>query len=317
MNAAGQATLNNADIDGGSYGGTVSISKTSFDCSNIGSNSVSLTVTDACNFKSTCTAVVEVVDNIPPVLGAIPADLFLECSDAIPAAAVVTATDNCSATVSMTETSSKTTYSSQCSSISYDITRIWTAKDPSGNKVSKSQKISLKDTKAPSFTIVPPAFITVECDDDNANNINPYAVDGCDGTPSMLLDIQYDFNKNGCPNSYLATYTWTVGDKCGNTAEYVQKITVRDTTPPVIACPANIEIVSSVDVPVSWAVPKSKDNCGGNIAIAQIAGPPSGSIFQPNTITTITYICKDQCGNSSKCSLQFLLKKEQPKLEIP
>lgn len=309
LNAAGQATLNSADIDGGSYGGTVSISKSSFDCSNIGSNSVSLTVTDACNFKSTCTAVVEVVDNIPPVLGAIPADLFLECSDAIPAATVVTATDNCSATVSMVETSNKTNYPSQCSSISYDITRIWTATDPSGNKVSKSQKISLKDTKAPSFTIVPPAFITVECDDDNANNINPYAVDGCDGTPSMLLDIQYDFNKNGCPNSYLATYTWTVGDKCGNTAEYVQKITVRDTTPPVIACPANIEIVSSVDVPVSWAVPKTKDNCGGNIAIVQIAGPPSGSIFEPNSITTITYICKDQCGNSSKCSFTVSVKK--------
>ena len=314
INAAGMASLLPSNIDGGSSSGTLSISQSTFGCSNIGNNNITLTVTDACGGTSNCVAIVTVADNIPPVLGAIPADLFLECSAAIPAPPVVTAIDNCSANVVLTETSTKTNYPNQCSSISYDLTRTWTATDPSGNKASKSQKISLKDTKAPSFSAVPPAFITVECDDDNANNINPIAVDGCDATPTMLLDIQYDFNKNGCPNAYLATYTWTAGDKCGNTAVYVQKITVQDTTPPVIACPANIEIVSSVDVPISWSVPKTKDNCGGNTAIAQIAGPPSGSIFKPNTATIITYICKDQCGNSSKCSFTVSVKKGATKV---
>ncbi|HNL28963.1 MAG TPA: T9SS type A sorting domain-containing protein [Saprospiraceae bacterium] len=308
LNNTGTATLTPANIDGGSTGGTLSISKTGFNCADVGNNAVILTVTDICNGTSTCAAIVKVVDNIAPVINGVPADLTIECDGTIPAVPTVTATDNCSAILTFAETNNKTSHTTLCSSISYDIKRIWTAVDPSGNKTVKTQVIKLVDTKAPTFTLVPPAFLTVECDDDADNNIDPIAVDGCDSQPTMLLDIKYNFNPNGCKNSYVATYLWTAGDKCGNTAQYIQQITVEDQEPPVIVCPPNIVLVSQTPVSASWILPKSYDYCDGILQVKQIAGPPSGSLFTPGTITTIVYQATDLCGNVSTCSFTVGVK---------
>lgn len=309
LNNAGNASLTPSNIDGGSTGGGLSISKTNFNCADIGNNVVILTVTDVCGGTSTCAATVKVVDNIPPVLVGVPANVTIECDGTVPSAPVVTATDNCSAVVTFSESDNKSSYSTLCSSISYDIKRTWTATDPSGNKSFKTQIIRIEDTKAPEFTQVPPAFITVECDDDADNNIDPIAVDGCDPQATMLLDIKYDFtNPFSCKNKYVATYIWTAGDKCGNTAQYIQQITVNDEEPPVIVCPPNIVLISQTPVSASWISPKSYDYCDGILQVKQISGPPSGSLFTPGTITTIVYQATDLCGNVNTCSFTVGVK---------
>jgi hypothetical protein len=65
----GTATITPADIDNGSSDEcgpvTLSVSKSQFDCSNIGTNNVVLTITDASGNTSACTAVVTVVGEIP------------------------------------------------------------------------------------------------------------------------------------------------------------------------------------------------------------------------------------------------------------
>lgn len=66
----GIATITAADVNNGSTdecGGTValSVSQTSFDCSDIGANTVTLTVTDAAGNTSTCNATVTVVGVVP------------------------------------------------------------------------------------------------------------------------------------------------------------------------------------------------------------------------------------------------------------
>jgi hypothetical protein len=195
-----------------------------------------------------------------------------------------------------------------CGYYSYTITRTWIATDPSGNTAIKVQTISVVDNKAPVWKFTPPAFLTVECDDDNSNNVDPIPFDACDGTPSVLLDINYDFGIYNCVNNYLATYTWTAGDKCGNTIQYVQKITVVDTTGPEMICPENILIYSQIPTKVNWAGPKVSDYCDHSPTTIQIAGPSSGSIFQPNTVTTIIYQSTDQCGNETTCSFTVTIK---------
>ena len=59
------------------------------------------TATDNCNNTSTGAQVIDVQDITKPVLVNVPSNITVECS-AIPSAAVVTATDNCDADVTVT-----------------------------------------------------------------------------------------------------------------------------------------------------------------------------------------------------------------------
>jgi len=68
----GLASIDTSDIDNGSTdnctGFTLTLSKTEFDCSDLGTNTVILTVTDANNNTNICTATVTVEDNIEPII---------------------------------------------------------------------------------------------------------------------------------------------------------------------------------------------------------------------------------------------------------
>ncbi|MDO9261394.1 MAG: gliding motility-associated C-terminal domain-containing protein, partial [Flavobacteriaceae bacterium] len=72
LNAQGVATITASMIDGGSSDAcgsiTLSASKLTFNCSNVGMNNVTLTVTDTCGNISTCVAVVTVVDRVAPTV---------------------------------------------------------------------------------------------------------------------------------------------------------------------------------------------------------------------------------------------------------
>ena len=266
--------------------------------------------TDICGNSSTCAQTIVVNDAIAPTFTNNLANITIECDQAIPPVPSVSATDNCTGTVKINfeESSTKSNYQNFCNAYSYVITRKWIASDICGNTALLTQTINIQDTKAPKFKSTPPAFITVECDEDNNNNVNPIAVDGCDGNPSLLLDIKYKPYLNGCVNSYAAIYTWTAGDKCGNTAQFVQYIFVVDTTAPVIKCPENIVINSEVPMVVTWPQAKAFDYCDGLILTKQTKGPVSGSIFSPGTKTIIEYIATDGCGNMSTCSFIVAIK---------
>ncbi|WP_220092301.1 hypothetical protein, partial [Aequorivita sp. CIP111184] len=76
--ATGNVSITAADVDGGSSDACGIASRTidvsSFDCSNVGTNNVVLTVTDNNGNVSTCTAVVTVEDTIAPII-ACPANI--------------------------------------------------------------------------------------------------------------------------------------------------------------------------------------------------------------------------------------------------
>jgi hypothetical protein len=99
LNESGEASLDPSQIDGGSTGTaiTLSASKTLFTCSDVGQNSVVLTVTDSNDNTSQCTATVTVTDDHAPVIST-NGDKTIE-SDAGTCGATVevsaTALDNC------------------------------------------------------------------------------------------------------------------------------------------------------------------------------------------------------------------------------
>lgn len=310
LDAAGAVDVNISDINNFSSGGTLSISNTNFYCANVGQNYVTLTATDVCGNTSTCSSIVTVIDNKPPVLSNVTSFIQLDCDQAIPGIPNVTATDNCSAIISYSESSTKSPYSQLCEYYTYKITRTWIATDPSQNTAIKIQVIKIDDNTPPEWIFLPPKNLTAECNEANVNNSDPIASDACDLSPSVIFTIKYDFGINNCVNNYLATYTWVAGDKCGNTINYVQTISVVDTTAPEIYCPSNIVMNSQVPVKVSWVTPSVTDNCGGAPNVVQIAGPPSGSLFQINSVTTIVYKATDDCHNSSTCSFTVTINNQ-------
>src|SRR5207247_1515320 len=71
LDATGHATITPEQINNGSSDASgiasLSLDKTNFDCANIGTNTVTLTVTDNTGNSATCTATVTVVDSVAPV----------------------------------------------------------------------------------------------------------------------------------------------------------------------------------------------------------------------------------------------------------
>ena len=94
------------------------------------------------------------------------------------------------------------------------------------------------------------------------------------------------------------TCTTTAGQSCSFT------VTVKDTQPPTITCPANVTAVSAVACPpttstvVTFTTPIPSDNCPGATVVCN---PPSGSPLPVGT-TTVTCTAIDASGNTASCS---------------
>ncbi|TDE26751.1 gliding motility-associated C-terminal domain-containing protein, partial [Flavobacterium ranwuense] len=187
------------------------------------------TAKDACGLTTTHTQIVTVEDTTAPVfVETIPANVTVQCG-VIPAAATLTATDNCS---DATVTYSQTTTSGLCAG-SYTLTRTWTATDVCGNKSTASQIINVIDTTGPTTTTAFNSTVNVNC---NAIPVKPELVfiDNC----SVVTTAVYtETIINKTDNSYSIVRKWSVADTCGNTSEFIQNINVTN--------PNSIVIISS------------------------------------------------------------------------
>ncbi len=80
-------------------------------------------------------------------------------------------------------------------------------------------------------------------------------------------------------------------------------VTVLDVTAPVFDCPGNININSDPDscgISFFWDAPLASDNCSSTL-IYTVDGPDPG--FFPNGVYTIEYTAEDESGNISICQI--------------
>ncbi|MBI1782772.1 MAG: T9SS type A sorting domain-containing protein [Sphingobacteriales bacterium] len=264
--------------------------------SGCGSNALIITrtwtFTDQSGNTSSCSATVTVQDLTPPVLSAAPANVTVKCAGDVPAAAVLTATDNCSSVPTVTSSDVKTPGS--CIN-NFTVTRTWTATDACGNTSTKSQLITVNDDVAPVLSAAP-ANVTVKCAGDVPVAAVLTATDNCGGVPTVTsADVK---TPGSCINNFTVTRTWTATDACGNTSSKSQLITVNDVTPPVLsAAPANVTVKCASDVPAA-AVLTATDNCGGVPSVTSSDVKTPGSCINKFTVTR-TWTATDACGNTS------------------
>ena len=122
------------------------------------------------------------------------------------------------------------------------------------------------------------------------------------GGATNVLIIPTTLVSNGmCPQQI--TQSWQIIDGCGDTNTCSQTVTVEDTLPPTINCPANIVISvtnCNTNVPVCYT-PTAFDPCSGsNLTVT--CTPPSCSYFAPGTTTTVNCVATNCNGLTNSCS---------------
>ncbi|MFV5686982.1 hypothetical protein ACM55I_16260, partial [Flavobacterium sp. GB2R13] len=263
------------------------------------------TVTDACGNFSKAIQTIKIQDKTAPVLSEAPADVTAECS-AVPAAATLTATDNCDAAPVVIFEEVRT--DGNCAS-NYTLTRTWTATDVCGNTASKAQVITVQDKTAPVLSETP-ADVTAECSAVLAASTLT-AIDNCDAAPVVTFEeVRTDGN---CASNYTLTRTWTATDVCGNTASKAQVITVQDKTAPVLnEAPADVTAECSA-VPAA-ATLTATDNCDAAPVVTFEEVRTDGNCASNYTLTR-TWTATDVCGNTaSKAQVITVQDKTAPVL---
>ncbi|MFN0036702.1 MAG: HYR domain-containing protein, partial [Saprospiraceae bacterium] len=226
-----------------------------------------LTVSDShvppCTFTTTVN-ILFIPDTQAPTFNQnpLPANLLLSCSDPIPAAATLTATDDCDGPVPVSFNQNTTPGTCPQKSV---ITRTWSATDAAGNNRQHTQTITVEDNTPPTLNGLPAASISVECDAPLPSAPTVTATDLCD--PSVSVTFSSNTTPGTCPQEYTLARTWSATDDCGNAAIFTQTITVTDNTPPTFnqsPLPQDITVsCSDISMP---EVLDGTDNCDPGVA---------------------------------------------------
>ena len=301
LDASGQTTITAADVDGGSTDNcgidSINIDIFAFDCSNVGANNVTLTVTDVNGNSSSCVAVVTVEDSIAPIISC-PTDVVANTDPGICGAEVffsdAIGIDNCGiATVIQTVgLPSGSVFPVGVNTVEYTIT------DVNGNSSTCSFTITITDNEPP-ITVC--QNITLQLDASGQATITPADIDGGSTDNCGIDSLNIDVFAFDCSNVGANNVTLTVTDVNGNSSSCIAVVTVEDVTLPVVSC-QNITVqldangmatISGIDVDNG-----SSDACGIASYDLDINTFDCSNVGDNTVILTVT----DVNGNSDTCT---------------
>jgi hypothetical protein len=297
LDAAGNASLAAAELDGGSTDNGVitawSASQTSFTCSDMGPEQVTLTVTDNGGNSSSCTSVVTILDTLAP---------YINCNDltkpldangwaVMDSSIVDTWGDNCMAGLYAWANPDSINVPGQT------MVTVYIA-DASGNVDSCMATITVTDD-------LPPAALcqntTLYLDAFGMASITPADLDGGsadNGTITAMAASQTSFT---CADVGTLTDTLYVTDGGGNTSFCLADVTVIDTVAPTALCqPITVQLDAGGNASLTSAQVDngSSDNC----AIASLTLDITSFSCSDIGANTVTLTATDVNGNSSSCT---------------
>ena len=262
LNSSGAASIGITNVLGGVSDNcgvaSTTLSKSSFSCSDLGSNTVTVTATDNYGNSSSCNATVTVEDNIAPTASCRNITVVLSNSGSanISASAVTNSTsDNCSvASTSVNQTSFS------CSDVGNNTVTL-TATDGSGNTGTCTATVLVQDNSNP--TISCPSNTSYSCvaNIPTAAASDASASDNCDGNP--LVTFTESVSGTSCAsNLYLVNRTYTATDENGNEATCSQQVSAPVPTKIVIGdnvfCIAKVRIFPNCTNPSSVQIKSSQ-----------------------------------------------------------
>jgi hypothetical protein len=279
----GLATITAAMINSGSTDNctieSYSLDINSFDCSNIGTVEVTLTVNDVNGNSASKTAIVTVVDSLKPslvTLSAISVNADADvCSYASSQLTAPAALDNCSVASVVASPASLALGAN---------TVTWTVTDGSGNIETSTQIVTVVDSQIPTIATLDAISVNADsgvCTYESSQLTAPKAIDNCSVASVVASPASLVLGSN--------TVTWTVTDGSGLTETSIQIVTVVDSQNPTIATlnPISVNADSGVCTYASsqLTAPTAADNC----SVASVLASPSSLDLGANTVTwTVT-----------------------------
>lgn len=306
LDGSGNGSINSSALDGGSTDncpGSLSYvpPSFSFSCSDVGPNTVTVSVVDVSSNSATCTAVVTVQDNIPPTAVCQNATVVLSGTSATLSPSQVDggSTDNCPPpAVSVSPTMF------DCSDVGTNPVTLLVVETSGGTGFSTCVAIVTVQDNTPPTASCMPATIQV------GQTLMPSQVDnGSSDNCTNPPDLSVSPNTFGCGNIGTNTVTLTADDTNGNTSTCTAIVTVESNAPPTAVC-ANF--TTNILAVGPMAVITASDVDGGSSSVCStviLSVDPSTftcSDIGPNTVT----LTATDAGNSmtSTCTAVVTVK---------
>jgi uncharacterized repeat protein (TIGR03803 family) len=171
---------------------------------------------------------------------------------------------------------------------------VLTLTDGCGNAAYATNFVIVQDTTPPVLAGLPLlAAASYQCRQEVPPAPSVTATDNCDGPVTVNYIQAESIPGASCGNSI--TRTWTATDRSGNTANFVQTITVNDTTPPVLIQGTILPwyATQAAAEAAALAATSMSDNCTPADQLARSVSTTGSSN------ATITVAASDGCGNTA------------------
>ncbi|MBM2815202.1 MAG: type sorting protein [Ignavibacteria bacterium] len=295
LNANGSATLTPSEVDNGSYAycglKSMSVNPSVFSCSNMGANSVTLTITDNNDNISWATSIVTVI-NVAPVVITKNITLYLNSNGS--ASITPASVDNGSYDDCGIQSMVVTPNTFSCSNVGINVVNL-TVTDTYNSYSSGSATVTVLDT-------VPPSLITqnysINLNSSGSVTLQPENViyshnDACGLQSFSVNPITFTCSDNG-NNSVTITTT----DNNNNSTTGTAIVTVNDGVPPVVLTQnitIQLDAQSSASLTAAQVDNGSYDPCG----LQSLTVNPS--IFNCTNlgVNSVTLTATDISNNSS------------------
>jgi len=279
----GNSTISTTDIDNGSSDAcgiqSMQLDITSFNCNNMGSNTVELKVTDVNGNSDSTTATVTVLDTLAPTINGQNINAYLDANGQVSITASDIdngSTDNCSISSTTISISNFTCTEIGPNNVDFIV------EDVNGNIDTATYVVTVLDTVSP---VVNTSNTTIYLDVSGqasitVSDINNNSTDNC-SVQSMTLDsVNFDCSEIG-----VNTVLLTVTDVNGNSSTQSAAVTVADTNSPIVITQnytAYLDATGSVTISEGHIDNGSSDNCG----------------IQSMTLDQYTFTCADTGSNT-------------------
>lgn len=309
LDAAGNASIVAMDVDAGSTDfcgiASRSIDISTFDCSDIGANTVVLTVTDTSGNTAMCNAIVTVEDSLGPDV--VCQNITVQLDTTGTATIVAADIDNGSTDVCGISTIDVDIALFTCANIGSNNVNL-TVTDVNGNSSTCSAIVTVEDSIAPTVSC---QDITVQLDVSGNANITVFDIDGGSTDACGISTSSIDISSFGCDDLGINSVTLTVTDLNGNSSTCIANVTVQDVEDPIIDCPGNLTetiipgTLYTVPDFIADGVVTANDNCT-TVLTTVTQTPTIGSQLAVGTYSASMTI-EDASGNEESCVFTLIV----------